>query len=133
MFETTGCSYVYLNYGVHWLFNVTCRPEGEPGAVLIRGARPIEGLDVIKRRRPKAENEGDLLSGPGKIGAALEATGEHTFTDLLKNGSYFRLVPNDPVKKILTGSRVGLRPGSDQREWRFVDEENRDWASSPRL
>lgn len=133
MFETTGHSYVYLNYGVHWLFNVTCRPQGEAGAVLIRAAVPIKGIDKIKQRRPKAKRDSDLLSGPGKIGAAIEVTGEHTFTDLLDRSSSHYIAINSAVTSFRTGPRIGLRDGSDQRKWRFVEDEHSEWASKPRL
>ncbi|MCH8978810.1 MAG: DNA-3-methyladenine glycosylase, partial [Armatimonadetes bacterium] len=134
MFETTGCAYVYFNYGMHWLFNVTCRPAGEPGAVLIRGAMPLEGIEVIRERRPKAKRDADLLSGPGKIGAALAVTGDDTGTDLLHERSKVRIVAGREVLSVLTGPRVGLRDGIDHGlMWRFIDEANREWASSPRL
>lgn len=133
MFESTGCAYVYLNYGVHWLFNVTCRPSGESGAVLIRGATVLEGLEAVRARRPKAARDTDLLSGPGKIGAALGVNGDDTWTDLFDPESRVRVVPGRVVKNVLTGPRVGLREGSDQRHWRFIDEKNAQWASSPKI
>ena len=134
MFETTGCAYVYFNYGMHWLFNVTCRPVGEPGAILIRGAMLVEGIEAIRSRRPKAKKDADLLSGPGKIGEALGVTGADTGTDLLDKASSVRIVPGEEVKNVLTGARVGLKDGIDHGQmWRFIDEANADWASSPRL
>ncbi|MCH7945323.1 MAG: DNA-3-methyladenine glycosylase [Armatimonadetes bacterium] len=133
MFETTGCAYVYFNYGMHWLFNVTCRPQGEPGAILIRGAMPVDGVEAIRERRPKAKSDTDLLSGPGKIGAALAVTGDDTGTDLLHEGSKIRIVAGREVESVLAGPRVGLKDGIDHGlMWRFIDEANAEWASSPR-
>lgn len=43
MFGPAGRAYVYLCYGVHWLFNITTREKGYPAAVLIRGVEGIEG------------------------------------------------------------------------------------------
>lgn len=134
MFETTGCAYVYFNYGVHWLFNVTCRPQGEPGAILIRGAMPVEGIEGMRERRRKAKTDADLLSGPGKIGAALAVTGDDTGTDLLYERSNIRIVAGSEVRGVLEGPRVGLRDGTDHGlMWRFIDEENAEWASKPNI
>lgn len=131
MFGPAGIAYVYFNYGMHWLLNVTCRPEGEPGAVLIRAAKPIEGTDDIRTLRPKAKKDHDLLSGPGKITMALGAKGDHTGLDLLDSASKFNIVPNNEVDTIRQTTRIGLAEGrGHELEWRFVDEENSEWASN---
>ncbi|MDR2601209.1 MAG: DNA-3-methyladenine glycosylase [Spirochaetaceae bacterium] len=51
MYNPGGCAYIYLCYGVHWMFNVVSGPKDFPQAVLIRG---VEGYD-----------------GPGKLTRAL--------------------------------------------------------------
>lgn len=131
MFGPAGIAYVYFNYGMHWLLNVTCRPAGEPGAVLIRAAKPIEGTDDIKSLRPKAKKDYDLLSGPGKITMALGAKGDHTGLDLIDGTSKFTIVPNNEVKTIVQTTRIGLAEGKGHElEWRFIDKENSEWASS---
>ncbi|MFN7542102.1 MAG: DNA-3-methyladenine glycosylase [Acidobacteriota bacterium] len=42
LFGPAGHAYVYLNYGMHHLFNVVAEVEGIPGCVLIRGM----GIDL---------------------------------------------------------------------------------------
>src|SRR5678815_1753191 len=44
-------AYVYLNYGIHCLVNVVTESHGSPAAVLIRALDPVEGIDVMRRRR----------------------------------------------------------------------------------
>lgn len=133
MFGPAGIAYVYFNYGMHWMLNVTCRPKGEPGAVLIRGAMPIEGTDEIKTLRPRARQDHDLLSGPGKVSMALGTKGDVTGLDLLENRSKFRIVPNDEAKEIIQTGRIGLAEGKGRElEWRFVDGDNQEWASNKR-
>ena len=132
MFGPPGRAYVYFTYGNHWMLNVVCQPEGRCGAVLVRGAVPLQGAELMWQRRPKARREQDLLSGPGKIAAAIAVHGEHSGLDLLDRRSPFRLVPRDPVKKVLVSTRIGLAPCmGDDKPWRFIDVKNVEWASKP--
>ena len=68
-----GSWYVYRSYGVHWCANLVTGPPGEGAAVLIRSLEPIEGLEVMRRRRGRV---GDLLlcSGPGRLCQAMGIT-----------------------------------------------------------
>jgi DNA-3-methyladenine glycosylase len=49
MFAAAGTIYVYFTYGMHWMLNLVCGPEGYPAAVLIRGAGPIRGPARLTR------------------------------------------------------------------------------------
>ncbi len=131
MFGPAGHAFVYFTYGNHWMFCVTCRPVGEAGAVLVRGTLPLEGVEVMRLRRPKAFTESDLLSGPGKIGAALAVDGSHSGVDLLGGGT-LSLVPGEVVRSVLVGPRIGLSAGKgDEKLWRFIDVDFLQWASKP--
>jgi len=130
MFGPAGHAYVYFTYGNHWMLNVTCRPIGESGAVLIRAAMPLTGLETMRERRPRAKVERDLLSGPGKIAAALGLGGDHSGMDLLVKRGPIRLIKNEPVKRVLVSTRIGLgEDKGDDKPWRFVDAALSDWAS----
>jgi DNA-3-methyladenine glycosylase len=74
MYGPPGRAYVYFTYGMHWLLNAVCLPEGEPAAVLIRAIQPIEGLDVIAVRR-NGQPPVRWTDGPGKICQALGIDG----------------------------------------------------------
>ena len=54
LYGPPGFAYVYLNYGIHYLVNVVTEAEGQPAAVLIRALDPIDGVDVMRRRRSRA-------------------------------------------------------------------------------
>src|SRR5262249_17872745 len=51
LYGPPGRAYVYLNYGIHCLVNVVTEPEPFPAAVLIRALDPLEGIEVMRRRR----------------------------------------------------------------------------------
>ena len=121
---------MYFTYGNHWMFNVSCRPDGECGAVLLRAAFPLSGEEAMAYRRPKAQDRFGLLSGPGKLAAAVGATGEHTGLDLLGNKGPFRLVVGEERTEVLVSKRIGIAKGrGDEMPWRFVDANLREWAS----
>ncbi len=69
-----GHWYVYRSYGLHWCLNLTCGPEGEGAAVLLRALMPHEGIEVMRRRRGGVPDP-RLLDGPGKLTQALAVTG----------------------------------------------------------
>lgn len=82
IFGPPGHAYVYLSYGMHDCMNIVAEPAGTPGCVLVRALEPIEGLDLMRRRRPKARTDRDLASGPGKLTRALGITRKHTGADM---------------------------------------------------
>lgn len=59
MFGPAGHWYAYLNYGIHWLVNITAGPEGYPAAVLIRGVEGVSGPGRVG----KFFHVSDVLSG----------------------------------------------------------------------
>jgi DNA-3-methyladenine glycosylase len=69
MHETYAHWYVYFVYGNHYCVNITCG-KNEAGAILLREAIPLKGIELMKRRR-KTKDEKNLCNGPGKLCAAL--------------------------------------------------------------
>lgn len=85
MYHAGGVSYVYLCYGIHHLFNVVTHAEGEPHAILIRGIYPVEGVDLILKRRNSKNLTPGLTTGPGKVTRALGITTQHNNFNLTGN------------------------------------------------
>ena len=118
MFGPPGRLYVYFTYGNHWMMNVVTRPAGEPSAVLLRAARPLEGAPEMARRRGRTR-EVDLCSGPGKLCQAFGIDRDQDGEDLV-GGRVVWLEAGTPrpAADVVAGVRVGISAGLD-REWRF--------------
>ncbi len=120
MYGLPGHAYVYFTYGNHWMLNIVTECEGFPAAVLIRAIQPVEGVEIMSRRR----SGGDTF-GPGKLTQALGITKSENGLDLTKANSRLwveagRAVPNLLVTK---GPRVGLNNTPEpwkSKPWRFL-------------
>ncbi|MBE8725973.1 DNA-3-methyladenine glycosylase [Flavobacterium hungaricum] len=71
LYSDGGISYVYLCYGIHYLFNIVTASEGVPHAVLIRAVEPFDGLEDIENRRSLSAVNSRISSGPGSAAKAL--------------------------------------------------------------
>src|SRR5467141_3206668 len=70
MYGLGGTAYVYFVYGMYNQFNVVTNVENVPHAVLVRALEPVEGLNIMRRRR-QGRSEYELTSGPGRLCLAL--------------------------------------------------------------
>ena len=71
MYNNGGVSYIYLCYGLHYLFNIVTNKQTIPDAILIRAIEPTKGLKKITERRKISSNKYNLTNGPGKLTQAL--------------------------------------------------------------
>ncbi len=126
MYGPAGRSYVYFNYGVHWMLNIVAHDSEDPAALLIRAAVPEEGIDEMLENRPVKELP-QLLSGPGKLAQAYRIEGRHTGINLLDLQSEIHIeAAKAPSQNVLIGPRIGLAKGKwEDVCWRFVDG---DWV-----
>lgn len=123
MFGPPGHLYVYRSYGIHWCANVVCDSDGTAGAVLLRALAPLVGIDDMWRSRPKARRERDLMSGPGKLCAALGITRDDNGVNVTSGGdvAIFRdATPIPNADAIAVGTRVGISQAVDE-PWRWWD------------
>ena len=129
MFEEPGFAYVYFNYGVHWMLNVTSHEPGRAAAVLIRAAEPLEGLDQMALNRGVADPR-NLLSGPGKLAKAFGITGADNGINLFDPSSSLYLEPPRSEVAVVSTVRIGLADGKGHElPWRFLDADGLRWVS----
>ena len=83
LFAPPGTAYIYLIYGMYHCLNFVTEAEGEPAAVLIRGAVPAANGDIIAKNRFGCKMEEmssyqrkNFLNGPGKLCRAMDITRE---------------------------------------------------------
>lgn len=103
-----GIAYVYRIYGAHWCFNAKSEPEGRGSAVLVRAVEPVEGVELMRRRRPRAARDRDLTNGPGKLCAALGITGAMNGMPLDRPAIVIRA--GEPVadSEVIVSPRIGI-------------------------
>ncbi|MCB9650613.1 MAG: DNA-3-methyladenine glycosylase [Deltaproteobacteria bacterium] len=106
MWGPGGRAYVYLCYGLHDMLNVVTGPEGEAAAVLIRSARPVARVGG-GAGAARWEDRPVLLTGPGKVGAALALDPSWSHHALFERGG-LELLSGEPAERWLHGPRVGI-------------------------
>ena len=115
-----GFAYIYLIYGMHSCMNVVANGKDIPEAVLIRALRPDQGLELMYRRRPKAKDDRQLCSGPGKLCAALDITRAQYGLSL--RGPELYILDRAVQPPITASRRIGVDYAVRCRDelWRFT-------------
>ena len=109
MFGRPGHAYVYLSHGVWYCMNVVAHESDVAGAVLLRGAEPLEGFADDAR-----------LSGPGLLGRAFTLTRSHSGTDLTRSALQLRDAPAITPRLIARGPRIGIaESATSAKPWRL--------------
>lgn len=120
MFGEAGHAYIYFTYGNHWMLNAVTEKEGFPAAVLIRAIQPIEGIELMMKRR-----QGRDTFGPGKLTQAMGISKRQNYVDLTEPTSPLRIEAGVKVsdKNVTIGARVGLNKTPEpwfSKPWRFL-------------
>lgn len=130
LFAPPGTAYIYLIYGMYHCLNFVTEAEGEPAAVLIRGAVPIENGDIIAKNRfgckennMTAYQRKNFLNGPGKLCRGLVLTRAQNGADLTNSAGGLYVRPGVPPapSAIRTGKRIGIDYAQEAVDfpWRF--------------
>ena len=87
IFGEGGHIYVYMIYGMYWCMNVVCGHEGDGYAVLLRALEPLEGKELMEKRRGKARGR-LLTAGPGRLTMAMGIDKSFYGADLVHGSVY---------------------------------------------
>jgi len=101
MYERGGKIYMYLVYGMHWMFNIVTGEAGHAEALLIRGV-------------------GDI-SGPGRVTRYLQMKRDFYGEDLVTSERIW-IEEAPEIEKYSTGPRVGINYAGEpwiSAPWRY--------------
>ncbi len=102
MFHAGGYLYLYFIYGMYWMLNIVTGAEGDPQAVLIRGAGEI--------------------SGPGRVTRCLGIDRTFNREDIVTSERIW-IETNGYSPELITGPRVGIDYAGEpwvSMPWRFM-------------
>lgn len=132
LYQPGGHAYLYTVYRVHTLFNITVNDAAHPDAVLIRAIEPLQGVDVMLRRRGLPKVARNLTAGPGVLSQALGLTPALNGEPL--TGSRMWIEDDGEVladEQVIASSRVGLEYAGEAAvalPWRFRVKDSK-WTS----
>ena len=134
MYGLGGTAYVYFVYGMYHQFNVVTNVADVPHAVLIRALEPLEGLALMRRRRP-GRPDARLTRGPGALCVALGIDRSFDCADLLGDRVWLEDGPA-PLGRgaVARGPRVGIDYAGAwaARPWRFWIRDSPHVSVGPR-
>jgi len=122
-----GTVYVYIVYGLHYLFNVVTNKKDIPHAILIRALEPIEGINYMLKRAGKPTADFTLTKGPGNLARAMGISKIHTGSNLFSKEIF---IEDDGLRykkdQIVITHRIGVDyAGTDaQLPYRFIVKGN---------
>jgi DNA-3-methyladenine glycosylase len=107
---------------MHHCMNVVTETDGVAGAVLLRAAAPVAGLDPTGRP----------ATGPGKLCAALGITRAQNGVDLTRGGALYVADDGSPAPRRRVSPRIGVEYAGAwaERKLRFFVDKN-DYVSGP--
>jgi DNA-3-methyladenine glycosylase len=131
LFLTRGHAYVYLNYGISFLLNVTSEVAGVGAGVLLRAIEPLEGIETMAGLRGTTRLA-DLGRGPGRLTKALQVDLAQDGSDLCAPGPLWLAATTHEIGRIGKSIRVGITRNAD-RVLRFYERGNAHVSGAKKL
>jgi DNA-3-methyladenine glycosylase len=126
MYGIGGTAYVYFVYGMYHQFNVVTNAPEIPHAVLVRALEPVEGIELMRKRRP-GQSDANLTNGPGKLCIALGIDRTLDRADLTGDRLWIEKGQRRISRPSITcGPRIGIEYAGHwaEKPWRFWLREN---------
>lgn len=126
LFNKGGCSYVYLIYGMYCCLNVVTDIEGEPCAVLIRGAEPVHDIEYMSQLRYGRQYSEltkyqikNFCNGPGKLCKALAI--DRRLNNVSLDCPPLYITEGREIKEFKTSKRINIDYAEEAADfpWRF--------------
>lgn len=124
MYHEGGHAYIYICYGIHHLFNVVTAPRDMAHAVLIRALEPLDGKDIMMRRRNMETMEAKITRGPGALSIAMGFHATMSGLNMNSKGSAIYIEDRGikyKEEEIKSGTRIGVASAGEAAAypWRF--------------
>jgi DNA-3-methyladenine glycosylase len=115
-----GLVYVFFVYGMYYQLNLVTGPAERAHVVLIRAVEPVEGTEIIRKRRGRMPDN-NLTSGPGKLTIAFGINRSLNGEDLSGDRIWVEEYKNFKKSEIVSGPRIGIDYAKEFVEvpWRF--------------
>jgi DNA-3-methyladenine glycosylase len=110
-------AYVYQIYGNSFCFNLSSECDGEGAGVLVRALEPIEGVELMRKRRETIAVR-DLCRGPGRLCRALAIDRSLDGVDLYSHPELWLSGAGAAPARIGSSRRIGITKAA-QRRLRF--------------
>ena len=126
MYDVGGIAYVYMCYGIHYLFNIVTNKKNIPDAVLIRAIEPKHGLNIMNKRIPKPSIEFHK-SGPGRLSKALGIDMRLNGKSLNSNTLWITNNTHSNSFDVVHKKRIGIHYAQEDKNlpWRFYIKNNK--------
>ena len=121
MYKSGGCCYIYLCYGIHYLFNIVTNVHNIPHTVLIRSGKIHTGIEYVQERRGINIQASKLLQGPGNFAKGLGI--DMNLNGVALNTNHIWIINNEIQNPtIIKTQRVGIEYAEADAllPWRYI-------------
>jgi len=131
LFLRRGHAYVYFIYGMHFCVNVSGERPGIGAGVLLRALEPVEGIELMRRRR-RLHRASDLARGPGRLAQAMAIDRRLDGVDLCTRSPLWLADAVQPTGRIARSVRIGISKET-ARLLRFYEAGNPHVSGPPAM
>lgn len=107
-------AYVYQIYGRSYCFNLSSEPDGEGAGVLVRAVEPMQGIELMQKRRA-SERVRDLCRGPGRLCEAFAIDRSFDGIDLFAQPQLWLAADGARSPRVRRSPRIGVTRAPDRR------------------